>query len=118
MNPRRRSSFHFFNTMFTKHGIQQYSSAFGGLYMRTCAFGKHCKVAHMWKNDELKPLLTDAAGFNKALAKMIKGDGEGALVPGTPEFGASVFTLGSTAGANEEVRARSFRNDMTHYNTV
>lgn len=51
---KRERGLHFFNTMFTKHGIQQYSSAFGGLYMRTCAFGKHCKVAHMWKNDELK----------------------------------------------------------------
>ena len=59
-----------------------------------------------WKNDELKPLLTDADGFNKALGKMIKEDGESALVQGTPEFGASVFTLGaeksgqSTPGAN------------------
>lgn len=48
-----------------------------------------------WKNDELKPMLTDNDGFNKALGKMIKEDGESALVHGTPEFGASVFTIGA-----------------------
>lgn len=51
---KRERGLHFSEAFFTKHNIQQYSSAFGGLYLHTCAFGKKCKVAHMWKPDELK----------------------------------------------------------------
>merc|ERR1711871_592524 len=51
---KRERGLFFFDAFFKKHQLQQYSSAFGGLYMRTCSFIKECVVAHMWKNDALK----------------------------------------------------------------
>jgi len=54
---KRERGLYYSKKFFEKWNIMQHSTAQGGMFFKTCAFGKDksdCGVAHMWKRDELK----------------------------------------------------------------
>lgn len=51
---KRERGLYYYQALFQKYDLSQFSSGFGGVYLKTCAFKEQCVVAHMWKKDELK----------------------------------------------------------------